>query len=178
MLCSRKVLWALTSALQQLSSLQDRALIARLPGGWRKNNSNVLAGIKGTTWAGVKDNKRWLLILYFQTSRAVREVDHNFVFFLSKKEVTLFISLHLDSGIFSLPSWYLSSYIAWNSPDAIVGNVLNLLPRFPEGKVNLRSMFSQLFMVWVQEPILHSAKSTEEPLLEICCWQRWGNELI
>lgn len=32
--------------------------------------------------------------------------------------------------------------------DAIVGNVLNLLPRFPKGKVRLRSVFSELCKIW------------------------------
>lgn len=51
-------------------------------------------------------------------------------------------------GFFFLLQWYLSSYIAWNNPKVTAESVLNLLPRFPKGKVHLRSMFSQLCMIW------------------------------
>ena len=65
---------------------------------------------------------------------------------------------------FSFSGIYQTTY------DTVVGNVLNLLARFPKGKIHLRSMFSELCKIWGVRT--HSAKNTKEPLLEICCLQR------
>lgn len=55
--------------------------------------------------------------------------------------------------------------------DSVLGNVLNLLLRFPKSKVHFASVFTALLRPRVWELVLHSAKSTKETLLEICCWQ-------
>lgn len=80
----------------------------------------------------------------FCTSREFREVDSDFFFsFVSMKQITLFINLCLEGGIFSSFSGiYRTIY------DDIVGNVLKLLSRFPKGKVHLRSAFVELCKIW------------------------------
>lgn len=62
--------------------------------------------------------------------------------------------------------------------DTIVGNVLNLLPRFPKGQVPLKSVFSELCKIWGVGTATAFCRNTKEPLLEICCWQGEGDELI